>query len=134
MAKGTESQLEASVINQEFVVIDNVTGLMWQKAGSSKGMTIVQAQKYVASLNARRFAGYDDWRLPSFEEAMSLMKPEKMANFYLDPAFDALKAPFVFTSDSTPQSKPWVVYYHDGVAVPESEYFNAFVRVVRTNR
>lgn len=133
-AKGVENQLEAAVVNQDFVVVDKLTGLMWQKAGSSKGMPVAQTQDYVKSLNVNRFAGYNDWRLPSYEEAMSLMKTEKKGNFYLDPAFDVLKAPFIFTSDITPEGKPWVIYYHDGVAEPESESFNAFVRVVRTNR
>ena len=133
-AKGVENQLEALAVNQDVVVVDSLTGLMWQKGGSSKGMTFSQTRDYVESLNVRRFAGYDDWRLPSYEEAMSLMKTEKKDNFYLDPAFDVLKAPFIFTSDLTPEGKPWVVYYHDGIAGPESEAFNAFVRVVRSNR
>jgi hypothetical protein len=63
-------------------VTDNVTGLMWQQSPDTNGdgvinvadkMTYEQAQAYPATLNAKKFAGYDDWRLPTIKEMYSLI-------------------------------------------------------------
>lgn len=56
------------------VVYDHASGLMWQQSGSNKYMFYEQAKEYVAKLNSDQFAGFSDWRLPTLEEATSLMK------------------------------------------------------------
>ena len=64
------------------VVTDNVTGLMWQRSPDTNGdgvinkadkMAMEEAQAYPAKLNAKKFAGYDDWRLPTIKEMYSLI-------------------------------------------------------------
>lgn len=62
-------------------VRDNVTGLTWQRSpdADSDGaltrndkLTLSQAQAVPAKLNAARFGGFNDWRLPSIKELYSL--------------------------------------------------------------
>jgi hypothetical protein len=62
-------------------VHDNVTGLTWQRSPDSDGdgaltsrdkLTLAQAQALPAKLNAARFGGFTDWRLPSIKELYSL--------------------------------------------------------------
>ncbi len=54
--------------NGDGTVTDNVTGLMWQKA--YKVMSYPEALKAIESF---RYAGYNDWRIPSIKEAYSLI-------------------------------------------------------------
>jgi Protein of unknown function (DUF1566) len=63
-------------------VTDNVTGLVWQQSPDTNGdgvinvadkMTWEQAQAYPVKLNAKKFGGFDDWRLPSIKELYSLI-------------------------------------------------------------
>lgn len=72
------------------VVVDHATGLVWQKSGSKDSLTYEKALEYVQKLNQEKFAGYNDWRLPTIPELMSLLEPEKQSNdLYINPMFDA---------------------------------------------
>ncbi len=71
------------------VVIDHATGLMWQKSGSDEPLLYEEAQNSIDALNEKRFAHYSDWRLPTIEELMSLLKRKKQSNdLYINPIFD----------------------------------------------
>jgi hypothetical protein len=57
-------------------VKDEVTGLTWQKSyekGAFGGMCYwAESQNLVNTLNAQRYGGYSDWRLPTIKELYSL--------------------------------------------------------------
>jgi len=63
-------------------VHDKVTGLTWQRGPDADGdgvltakdkLTLAQAQALPAKLNAARFGGFADWRLPTIKELYSLI-------------------------------------------------------------
>ncbi len=63
-------------------VKDNTTGLTWQQSPDTNGdgtlnasdkMTWTQAQARPAALNAAKYGGFGDWRLPTIKELYSLM-------------------------------------------------------------
>ena len=69
------------------VVVDKVTGLMWQRADvASSATSIVEAAPYCASL---RLAGYEDWRLPSRIEVWSI-EDFMVTGPALDPTFSTV--------------------------------------------
>jgi Protein of unknown function (DUF1566) len=64
-------------------VRDNVTGLTWQRSPDTDGngvlnradkLTLAQAQALPAKLNAAKFGGFNDWRLPGIKDLYSLIQ------------------------------------------------------------
>ena len=70
-----EEEVPAFVDNGDGTITDTRANLMWKKDDSFKeygyGINWFEAQDYSEILNEKKFAGYDDWRLPSGEEAKS---------------------------------------------------------------
>jgi len=62
--------------NQNGTVTDEGTGLVWQKGDSyhdiKKGVNWYDALEYITLKNSQKFAGHDDWRLPSLAELNNL--------------------------------------------------------------
>jgi hypothetical protein len=69
-------------------ITDKSTGLMWQKAGSSRMLPNPAAKSYIRRLNKDKFAGYFDWRLPTIEELASLLRKKNSGQLNIDPVFD----------------------------------------------
>ncbi len=91
-------------------VTDLTTKLMWQRGGSEIN-SIRTIQKGIEVLNRSNFAGHSDWRLPTFEEALSLaVKTKNSKELYLQPCFSAAQ-PFVFTSDRRDPGGHWFIDY-----------------------
>lgn len=122
--------------NDGKVVFDRASGLMWQQAGSAKDISCDKAKKYVAGLNSDQFAGFSDWRLPTLEEAMSLMEPtEKSGGLNIDQVFDTTQR-WIWTSDVNSTSLAWLVNFLSGNCYTYvNDYFDftsgGYVRSVR---
>ena len=96
------------------VVYDHASGLRWQQSGSQSDMNYERAKNYISELNHEQFAGYTDWRLPTLEEAMSLMEPtQKNSDLHIDQIFDPCQMR-IWTSDFRRDSMSWVVRFDAG--------------------
>ncbi|NUO84294.1 DUF1566 domain-containing protein [candidate division KSB1 bacterium] len=113
------------------IVIDHTTGLMWQQSGSSHSMTYAKAEKYIYDLNAKCFANYNNWRLPTLEEAMSLMEPAKYGDLYLESSFDQTIR-WIWTGDKFGAEQAWVVVFDYGLCYHTSVDSRYSVRAVRS--
>lgn len=136
--KGFNHQYEHKSINGDKVVIDSASGLMWQQSGSSMMFKSVLkgAMKWIIGLNQIGYAGYYDWRLPTLEEAMSLMEPENKNNFYIHPIFDSRQA-WIWTVDQLHgKSWHWLVDFNRGCCCwgTTAYYYGAGVRAVRSGQ
>ena len=130
--KGIRNQFQ--LLQEGKVVYDVVTDLMWQQSGSGDYIDFEKAGKYIEELNHNKFAGYTDWRLPTLEEAMSLMEPKKSGDLFINPIFDG-KQEWIWTSDKGSVSRAWVVYFFNGYCDPNHvDGYGYYVRAVRAGQ
>ena len=113
------------------VVVDQRTSLMWQSGGIDIG-SIRYIQRNIQELNKQKFAGYNDWRLPTMEEAMSLMEPVKNSKgVFLHSCFSK-EQPFIFVEAQRKPGGYWFVDYKQGRTFWSSGTIpGGFGRVVR---
>lgn len=76
------------VDNGDGTITDRVTGLMWEQKGSKKVTSFYFATKHIKNLNKKKFAGYDNWRIPTIEELYSLLDPNINEPPYINPVFE----------------------------------------------
>jgi hypothetical protein len=87
---------------------------MWHQNGSNKYVKWNKAKEWVRSLNSRGYAGYNDWRLPTVDEAVSLLESsEKNGGLYIDPVFSN-KQEWIWTGDKKGSEAAWDVYFGSG--------------------
>jgi hypothetical protein len=128
---------EKRSINGDGVVIDHATGLMWHQNGFDDGVKWNEAKEWVRTLNGRGYAGYQDWRLPTLEEAASLLESNKRNDLYIDPIFSKRQGG-IWTGDSKDAISKnkiyaaWRVLFLDGFVHWIHINSNSCVRPVRS--
>ncbi len=120
-------------IGGDKVVIDNATGLMWHQSGSGDEMLWNGAKEWVEDLNSEGYAGCQDWRLPTVDEAVSLLESSRInGDLYIDPVFSK-KQEWILTGDEVDGSEAaWHVYFTLGCVYWLSLILNGNVRPVRS--
>jgi len=124
---------EKRLINGDSVVIDHATGLMWHQSGSDSSMEWKQAKKWVKGLNEKGYAGYYDWRLPTAEEAVSLLESSTHNNLHINTVFSNNQK-WVWTGDKKGYSGKtiWLVDFYRGYLYLDSNTKESGVRPVRS--
>jgi len=127
------NRFRTEISRQKKVVIDAVTGLMWGQRGSFRAMGIKSARRWVRDLNRRRFGGYSNWRLPTVEEASSLLERKKWyGDLHVYSVFSADQKE-IWTSDiHSEKDEHFVVSFKKGkLRTPSLFKRKFFVRPVR---
>lgn len=114
------------------IIVDLRTRLMWQSGGIDIG-SIRHIQREIGKTNEKKFGGYSDWRLPTMEEAMSLMSSKKNEkSIYLNSCFSK-EQPFVFVDAQRKPGGYWFVDFKQGRAFWSSGTIpGGFGRLVRS--
>jgi len=127
-----KNNFELRVIQQQQVVVDNATGLMWHQSGSVEYMPLKRVQEWLDKLNREKYAGYTDWRLPTVEEAVSLMeKDEQRGGLYVDSVFSSEQR-YIWTGDTAEANEVWAIDFFGGDLNKVTKTSNAFIRPVRS--
>jgi Protein of unknown function (DUF1566) len=115
------------------VVIDRITGLMWQRRLADTFMTQQKAQRQCDDLT---LAGHDDWRLPSRIELVTLLDTTRIQPSIDVDAFPGTPSDWFWTSSPAADDRAaaWYVYFYFGYPKTD-EISNSFsVRCVRSTR
>lgn len=108
---GFKNEYEIEDVQGDKIIIDNQTGLTWQQAGSPDPVKIDEVKKYIRELNSHMFAGFNDWRLPTLEEAMTLMEPyTNLQELHIDPIFNEIWC--IWTADKNEAGQRWAVNFY----------------------
>lgn len=94
-------------------VSDLRSGVMWQRGGCDIGNHRHVAE-YINDLNRQQFAGHDDWRLPTMEEALALLGPERNDKGLLISQAFSWDQPFIFLADERKPGGYWFIDFKQG--------------------
>ena len=113
-------------------VTDLRTGIMWQRQGCDI-TSIRHLREFIGKCNDENFAGFNNWRQPTLEEAWSLMEPQlNNKGLYLHPCFSK-RQPFIFVANQRDPGGYWFADFKQGTVFWASGTIpGAFGRLCRT--
>ncbi len=114
------------------VVVDRVTGLMWQRNVDDRPATLGEAKQHCESSS---LAGYDDWRLPSRIELVSILDLTRVQPAINVTAFPGTPSDWFWTASPSAENAEaaWYVYFYFGYPKTDLASNQFSVRCVRTN-
>ena len=121
-------------VSGDVVVVDNATGLMWHQSGSDDVIRYGGDKEWVEDLNSEEgYAGYNDWRLPTVDEAVSLLEPSRTnGDLYIDPVFSKNQR-WIWTGDMFEDEDgsvvAWGVNFYLGSVGRSNITFDGYVNV-----
>ena len=137
-AKGIPNDYRLVTRDDKELVIDQATRLMWQRHGSTRRMPENEVEDHIGELNQSAYAGFNQWRLPTIVEALSVMEPKQRDSdgLFIDESFGRSQR-YIWTADKKNDGKRWIVSYLTGDSIVgvlniDDETPNFFVRAVRT--
>jgi len=97
------------------LIFDRATKLVWMRQQNLVKMNLKKAEDWIGSLNTVEYGGISTWRLPTVEEAASLLeKNPHDEKIFLDAIFGKdIKS--IWTGDSFTESKSWIIDFRNGL-------------------
>lgn len=114
------------------LVRDAAAGLVWAREAAPYPTTWQEAGAYVAALNAGRFGGHADWRLPTVPELMTLLTPEPVGEGYCQAATLTQPVRRVWSADRVNYASAYVADVELGYVTGADFSCPAAARAVRS--
>ena len=113
------------------VVLDRVTGLSWQQHPDAQQLTFADATQHCAALS---LAGFDDWRLPSRLELISILDTTRTQPSINVAAFPDTPSDWFWSStpSASDAQSAWYLYFYFGYPKTDLVSNRFSVRCVRT--
>jgi hypothetical protein len=136
---------ERFIDNGDGTITDKKTQLIWMQNDSynvfKRFLVFSGAKKFMSKMNEESFAGHNDWRIPSKEEAHSLYYREKEKsiqdkyemNVYIDPLFTECCGYDTWTSNTRGRITAYVFSFASGTGGHKEvdDTLDTSVRLVR---
>jgi len=90
------------------VALEKNNGLYWQRRGSGFTLDWQQAKDYVGYLNAGSWQGRDNWRLPTLEEVVTLLRPPQHETSCCAPSILDGAIHWLWTADHCTKKQAWM--------------------------
>lgn len=122
------------ILSGGLFVFDYSSGLTWQQSGSSAKVAKSEIESYISQINRLSPDGFSDWRLPTLEEAMSLMEPKRDNYLHIAAIFDKTQS-VIWTADIESMNmlsrieNYWTVNFLNGHCLSSQE--DCYIRLVR---
>ena len=135
-------QYQVISLHGDKVVLDFAAGLMWHPGGSQHRVPYKKIPLWLNRLNSKDYAGFHDWRLPTLEEAASLLQKEakRGTSRFIDEVFSLKESP-IYTGDLFMKNPPvrsgqdecWKVFYRwRGSSLKYWIEYKSYIRPVRS--
>lgn len=110
--------------NPNGLIYDSQTTLTWMANDSrldlDRDIGWEEAAQYVKDMNAKKFGGHGDWRMPTVQEALTLYDQEKAnkdfkgGDIHIDPIFPPGAGNCTWTSSVRGEREAQIVFYLNG--------------------
>lgn len=111
-------------------IIDHTNNLIWQQSGSENELNFFEAEQYIKTINKQSYAGSNQWRLPTIEEALSLMETQQVnGKLYISEKFNS-KQGWIWTADEENSKNNWTADFDYGHCGSYPKTNTNFVRAV----
>ena len=129
----TIEEIKKSLIEKD-IFIDHEQGLMWQDDESVK-TTSMPWEKAISYAENLKFAGYNDWRLPTIDELLSIMDDTKynpaIKSNIKNISSDSYWSSSSYVSDS---SYAWYVNFDNDICEWKDKCRSSLVRCIRDTK
>lgn len=136
--QGIANSYEKKVALLDTLIYDNATSLSWQSIGSEFEIdTKMEAFLYVSYLNAINYGNRNDWRLPTMDEALTLVESSKNSlGFYVQKEFNKFswQHAFIWTSDQLNDSDNWFTNFWSAFVTTMERGGRAYTHVIAVSK
>lgn len=118
--------------NTPTTVHDGVTDLIWMRGGSDH-CSFRGLNKWLTALNGAGYGNFHDWRIPTVEEALSLLlRGKNNSGLHLHACFDSTQG-FIYTADRHRPGGYWFVDFRQArVFWAGGTFSGGFARLCRS--